>query len=87
VVDVVQEADRHTPLLRREQGGEDEPARVGLEADVVQGEVEARSGLRDECGGLLGDVEGRLAAVGQERQLDRPAAFRSAAQRARSDAL
>ena len=42
VVDVVDEPDRDPALLRREERREDERAGVGLEADVVDGDVEAR---------------------------------------------
>ena len=67
------------------EGGEDERARVGLEADVVQREVEALRGPGDERCGLPGDCEGRLAAVAQERELDCGATC--LAQVVRSDAL
>ena len=46
VVDVVDEPDRDPALLRGEERREDERAGVGLEADVVDGDVEARASRR-----------------------------------------
>ena len=68
--DVVEEADRHPALDGGEERGEHEPARVGLEAHVVDREVEALLGGREEAGQQARDVGGALAAVGEGGQLD-----------------
>ena len=84
MVDVVEKPDCDPALVRGKKGGEDERARIGLEADVVQREIEVLFGPGDERCGLPGDCEGRLAAVAQERELDRRAT-RGVAQLVRSD--
>ena len=48
VRDVVEQPDRDATLLRREERREHEPARVRLEADVVQREVERALRLGEE---------------------------------------
>lgn len=86
MVDVVEKPDGDPALVGSQKGGEDERARVGLEADVVQREVEALRRPGDERCGLPGDGEGRLAAVPEERELDRRATC-GLAQLVRTDAL
>ena len=53
---------------------QDEGAGVGLEADVVQREVESRLRPAEERRHLAGDRGRALAAVGQRPDLDRHAA-------------
>jgi hypothetical protein len=86
VVDVVEKPDCNAALMGCKEGGEDERARVGLEADVVQRELEALRGTGDERCGLSGDGERRLSAVPQQRQLDRRVTL-GCAQVVRSDVL
>ena len=73
MVDVVEKPDRDTALLGVEERGEDEPARVRLEAHVVEGEVEGPLCSADERRRLTGDRGRRLAAIRQQRELYRRA--------------
>ncbi len=68
--DVVEQADPDATLLRREEGREHEPARVRLEADVVQREVERALRLGEERRGQARDRRRGLTAVPERRQLD-----------------
>ena len=58
VVDVVDEPNRDTPLVRGQKRRQNERACVGLEADVVYGDVEARACGPEEGGELAGDLRG-----------------------------
>ena len=70
MVDVVDEADRDPALLRREERGQHEGAGVGLEADVVDRDVEALLRAAEKRGELARDLGRCLAAVAQRPQLD-----------------
>ena len=71
VVDVVDEPDRDAPRWRRRRARrQDERPRVGLEADVVEGDVEALARAAEERADPSRDLRRRLAAVGQRPQLD-----------------
>ena len=70
MVDVVEQAHPNTALVRREERCEDERAGLRLEPDVVQREVERPTRVVEERRDLACDARGRLAAVGQRRQLD-----------------
>ena len=70
VVDVVREPDADAPLVCREQRGENERPRLGLEADVVERQVEALASVVQERRDLGGDARGGLPAVGERGQLD-----------------
>ena len=59
VGDVVEEPHRDAALDGAEERGEDERAGVRLEADVVEGEVERRAGLRQEVGDPRATSAGR----------------------------
>ena len=90
VGDVVEEADRDSALDRGEERGQDEAAGVGLEADVVDREIEALRRLGQEAGEQARDVGGALAPVGQRRELygrAPPLGLGHAVWRARSEAL
>jgi hypothetical protein len=78
VRDVVEQAYRDAALVRGDERGQDERRRTGLDADVVQGEVETRFRRVDEIGDLTRDRRRRLPAVDERRQLDQGLA-RSAA--------
>jgi hypothetical protein len=71
VVDVVRDPDRDSPLGRGEERSEHEPSGVRLEADVVERDVEALPGGREEGGDPACDVGGLLAAVGERLEPDR----------------
>ena len=71
VVDVVEEPDVHSTLLRREQRGQNEGASVRLETDVVESEVERALRGGDERGCLARDRGRRLPAFAERGQLDR----------------
>ena len=88
--DVVEEAYGDAALCGREERGEDEPAGVGLEADVVDREIEGLLRLREKAGEQPRDVRGALSSVGQRGELDGRsgrAGLRHAVWVARSNAL
>jgi hypothetical protein len=58
-------------LRRREERREHEPARIGLEADVVDRDVEGLPGAREESGDPARDFGGALAAVRERDDVDR----------------
>ena len=58
-------------------------AAVVVQADVVERELEAPFRAAEELGDLVRDVDGGLAAVAVEPELDQPAAARSEALYAR----
>jgi hypothetical protein len=53
-----------------QERGLDHLGRVGVEADVVEGELERLARLVDERGDLVCDVERGLPAVGERVYLD-----------------
>mgnify|MGYP003520325956 CR=1 FL=1 len=71
MVDVVEESHADAAPLRGEQGCEDERSGLGLEAHVVQGEVEARASAVQKARDLRRDARRRLSAVGERQELDR----------------
>ncbi len=79
MVDVVDEPHGDAALLRAEQRAGDDLRRVVVEPDVVERELEARLRGAEELGDLVCDVEGGLAAVAVEPELDQAEAARSEA--------
>jgi hypothetical protein len=73
VVDVEGEADGHSAPGDSHERARDELGGRLLEVEVVEGEVECLLGRRDELPGVLGDLEGALAAVRQCADFDRQA--------------
>ena len=72
VGDVVEKPDGDASLGGGEEGREHEGACVGLEADVVDGDVESALGLAHEGREPPRDVRRALAALAERRHLDRP---------------
>jgi hypothetical protein len=70
VVDVVHEPDLDAALLRRQEGREHQSSRVGLEADVVEREVERARRAGEELRRQARDRRRRLSAVAEGGQLD-----------------
>ena len=79
MVDVVDEPHGDAALLRAKQGAGDDLRCVVVEPDVVERELEARLRSAEELGDLVCDVEGGLAAVAVEPELDQAEAARSEA--------
>ena len=63
MVDVVDEPDDDTALLRLDQSIGDKRGRLVVEADVVERELQRTLGGAQELGNLACDVGGGLAAV------------------------
>ena len=70
MVDVVDEPHGDAALLRRDQRAGDDLRRLVVEPDVVERELEARLRGAEELGDLVCDVDGGLAAVAVEPELD-----------------
>jgi len=68
--DVVEEPDGDAALHGGQQRGEHEAARVGLEADVVEGDIEGAGRPREKAGDATGDVSWPLPAIRERRELD-----------------
>ena len=79
MVDVVDEPYGDAALLRAEQGAGDDLRRLVVEPDVVERELEALLRRAEELGDLVCDVDGGLAAVAVEPEVDHAAAARSEA--------
>ena len=69
--DVVEETDADAALGRGEQRREDEGSGVGLEADVVERDVERRPRIAEERRDASCDVGGSLPTVAQCLEGDR----------------
>jgi hypothetical protein len=76
VVEVVRESHTDPAAGRCDERGADDLGGLVVEADVVEGEIERGAGAADEVGDRVGDVERRLAAVGQQPESDRVAVRR-----------
>ena len=83
MVDVVDEPHLDAALLRANERLLDDLRRVVVEPDVVERELEARPRGAEELGDLLCDVDGGLAAVAVEPELDQAEAARCEALYAR----
>ena len=79
MVDVVDEPHGDAALLRVGQRRLDDLGGLVVQANVVERELEARSGGAEELRHLLCDLDRGLAAVAVEPELDQPAAARSCA--------
>ena len=73
VVHVEGEPHGHAPPLRFHDGPRDHLGSRLQEVEVVQREVEAPAGRVEEAGEAFGDLERRLAAVGEGVRLDHEA--------------
>jgi hypothetical protein len=71
VVEVVRQAHPHAALGRADERPADDVRRLVVEAEVVEGEIEARPRLVDEPRDEPRDVERRLPPVGQRPELER----------------
>jgi hypothetical protein len=72
VVLVEGESDGHASSRRVLERARDQALRLVGEAEVVDCDVEAALGARDEPGERLRDLDRRLAAVGERPELDQP---------------
>jgi hypothetical protein len=72
VVLVEGEPDGHASSGRVLERARDEALGLVGEAEVVDRDVEAVPGRRDEVGERLRDLDRRLAAVGERPELDQP---------------
>ena len=79
MVDVVDEPHGDAALLGSEQRAGDDLRRVVVQPDVVERELQARPRGAEEFGHLVCDVDGGLAAVAVEPELDQAEAARSEA--------
>ena len=70
MVEVVREPDAHAAVGRTDERPPNDVRGLVAQADVVQREVERGARCVDEGGDGLRRVEGRLAAVGQQPQLE-----------------
>ena len=68
--DVVEEPDLDAALHGGEERGEYERPGAGLEADVVEGEIERRARLREKAGDSARDVGRTLPAFGEGLDAD-----------------
>jgi hypothetical protein len=71
MVDVVREANRDVAGGCRAERAADDLVQVGRQVEVVDGDVERRLRLAEECGQRVRGLRGRLAAVGQRADFDR----------------
>ena len=77
MVDVVDEPDGDAAYLRADERLRDDLGRLVVEPDIVEREVEALLRLPEKRRHLVRHVDGRLASVAVEAELDQPAAARS----------
>jgi hypothetical protein len=75
VVEVVGEPDGDAPLRGADERAADDLRELVREPDVVDRDVERALGRREPVGEDVGDLLGRLAAVGQRADVDRIAAL------------